>query len=173
MTTPVISVMDREEEKKARQDLAYAGGALLLRGQIREGFALMLASQALYSTQLSQVMGALEAGEIEEAAWLAAGYSHHPGLEKRQVFRAPEGGWGFLHGILTREGLSHHDPEVAPLYALAHTAHLGEATALYTVYERKGLKAALQLAGSIMDNRNVGYRYGLHAVSGPVGKGKT
>ena len=168
----VISVMDREEEKKARQDLAYAGGALLLRGQIREGFALMLASQALYSMQLSQVMEALERGDIEEAAWLAAGYAHHPHLEKRQVFRAPEGGWGFIHGILAREGLSHNDPEVAPLYAMAYTAHLGEATALYTVYDRKGLKPALQLAKAIMDNRSVAYRYGLHAVSGPVGKGK-
>jgi len=132
----------------------------------------MPSSQALYATQLSQVMGALETGEIEEAAWLAAGYAHHPSLEKRQVFRAPEGGWGFLHGILTREGLSHHDPEIAPLYALAHSAHLGEATALHTVYERKGLKPALQLARAILDNRSTAFRYGLHAVSGPVGKGK-
>jgi len=62
---------------------------------------------------------------------------------------------------------------VAPLYALAHTAHLGEATALYTVYERKGLKPALQLAKAILDNRSAAYRYGLHAVSGPIGKGKT
>jgi hypothetical protein len=169
----VISVMNREEEKKARQDLAYAGGALLLRGQIKEGFALMLASQALYSMQLSQVMEVLERGDIEEAAWLAAGYSHHPNLEKRQVFRAPEGGWGFIHGILAREGLSHDDPEVAPLYAMAYTAHLGEATALYTVYDRKGVKPALQLAKAILDNRSAAFRYGLHAVSGPVGKGKT
>ena len=54
---------------------------------------------------------------------------------------------------------------------MAYTAHLGEATALYTVYDRKGLKPALQLA-NIIDNRSAAYRYGLHAVSGPVGKGK-
>jgi hypothetical protein len=55
---------------------------------------------------------------------------------------------------------------------MAYTAHLGEATALYTVYDRKGLKPAFQLAKAIMDNRSIAYRYGLHAVSGPVGKGK-
>jgi hypothetical protein len=55
---------------------------------------------------------------------------------------------------------------------MAHTAHLGEATAVYTVYDRKGLKPALQLAKAIMDNRSAAYRYGLHGVSGPVGKGK-
>jgi hypothetical protein len=55
---------------------------------------------------------------------------------------------------------------------MAYTAHLGEATAVYTVYDRKGIKPAFQLAKAIMDNRSVAYRYGLHAVSGPVGKGK-
>ncbi len=53
------------------------------------------------------------------------------------------------------------------------SAHLDEATAVYTVYDRKGIKPALQLAKAILDNRSVAYRYGLHAVSGPVGKGKT
>ena len=61
---------------------------------------------------------------------------------------------------------------MAPLYAMAYTAHLGEATTLRTVYDREGIKSALQLAKAIMDNRSVAYRYGLHAVSGPVGKGK-
>ncbi len=159
-------VVDREVEKANRQNLAYAGAGLLLRGMEKEGLALILASQALYSTQLEQVVEKVEQGDFEEAAWLAMAYTHHPTLEKREVFRAPQGGWRPLLAVIEREGL---DPRSkgAPLLAMAHTAHLGELTAILAVYERRGLEAALQLADRLLETRTLAFRYGLHGVSGP------
>lgn len=49
----MVAVLDRDTENVYRQGLAYAGAGLLLKGKVREGFALILASQALYSRQLS------------------------------------------------------------------------------------------------------------------------
>lgn len=71
----MVAVLDRDTEKAYRQGLAYAGAGLLLKGKVREGFALILASQALYSRQLSEVMGKLDEGDIDEAVWLAFGYT--------------------------------------------------------------------------------------------------
>ena len=164
-------IVDREVEKATRQNLAYAGAGLLLRGMEKEGLALILASQALYSTQLDQVMEALERGDIEEAAWLAMGYTHHPTLEKREVFRAPQGGWRPILAVLEREGV---DPrgKGASLFAMAYTAHLGEVSAILAVYERKGLEAALQLADRLLETRTLAFKYGLHEVSGPRARGR-
>jgi len=164
-------LVDREVEKANRQNLAYAGAGLLLRGREKEGLALILASQALYTTQLDQVLEALENGDVEEAAWLAMGYTHHPTLEKREPFRAPQGGWRPLLALLEREGVDSRG-KGAPLLALAHTAHLGEVTAVLAVYERRGIDAALELADRLLDSRTLAFRYGLHAVSGPRVHGK-
>ena len=169
MAATGISV-EAEAEKQLRSVVALAGAGLLLRGRIREGFALILASQALYRTQLLQVQEALEHGDLEEAAWLAAGYAHHPNLEKRRPLPPPERGWRPLLAVMEREGVSRDDPKGAALYAMAYTAHLGELTALLAVYDRKGIGPTLDLAQAILDNRQTAFRYGLHTVSGPLGK---
>lgn len=170
MATAGISV-DADTEKQLRNVVALAGAGLLLRGRVREGFALVLASQALYRNQLLQVKEALDNGDLEEAAWLAAGYAHHPSLEKRRPLPPPERGWRPILAVMEREGVSRDDPKGAALYAMAYTAHLGELTALLAVYDRKGLGPTLDLAQAILDNRQTAFRYGLHTVSGPVGKG--
>lgn len=166
----MVALLDRDTERVYRQSLAYAGAGLLLKGRTREAFALILASQALYSRQLVQVMEALEKGDLEEAVWLAFGYTHHPALEKRIPLGAPEGGWKPLWGLMAREKL---DPKAEPgatLVALAHSAHLGELTAFLVTYERRGLATAVEVARRILEERPTAFRYGLHAVSGALPK---
>ncbi|WP_135256355.1 hypothetical protein [Thermus caldilimi] len=162
--------LDRNQEKKVRQDLAYAGAGLLLRGSHREGFSLILASQALYTRQLLEVMEVLTKGDLEEAAWLAFGYTHHPSLEKRTVYGPPAGGWRQIWELLSEERIDPKGEPGATLVAIAHTAHLGELTALLAVRERKGLARAVEVARLLLDLRPLTFRYGLHAVSGPVPK---
>lgn len=164
----MVAVLDRDTEKAYRQDVAYAGAGLLLKGRVREGFALILASQALYSRQLSQVVAELQKGDLEEAVWLAVGYTHHPTLEKRPPLLPPEGGWKPVWALMAKEGLLPQAEPGATLAALAHTAHLGELTALLVVYERRGLATALRVASAILEGRSTAFRYGLHAVSGAL-----
>ncbi|GLV47598.1 hypothetical protein TJA_07680 [Thermus sp. LT1-2-5] len=171
MVVEPISV-DREEEKRLRQNLAYAGAGLLLKGRDREALAFILASQALYTRQLLEVLEVLERGDVEEAAWLAFGYTHHPTLEKRPVMGPPLGGWRPIWRLLAQEGL---DPKAEPgasLVALAHTGHLGEITAVLATHERKGLETALKVAQALLETRPVAFRYGLHMVSGALPKGR-
>lgn len=164
----MVAVLDRDTEKVYRQGLAYAGAGLLLRGKVREGFALILASQALYSRQLSEVMGKLDEGDIDEAVWLAFGYTHHPTLEKRPPLLPPEGGWKPLWRLMARENLNGREEPGATLVALAHTAHLGELTAVLVTDERRGFAKALEVAKAILEYRPMAFRYGLHQVSGAL-----
>lgn len=177
----MVAVLDRDTEKVYRQGLAYAGAGLLLKGKVREGFALILASQALYSRQLSEVMGKLDEGDIDEAVWLAFGYTHHPTLEKRPPLLPPEGGWKPLWRLMARENLNGRDAlpvgqtdlrkqeePGATLVALAHAAHLGELTAVLVTDERRGFAKALEVAKAILEYRPMAFRYGLHQVSGAL-----
>ncbi|WP_038042099.1 hypothetical protein [Thermus tengchongensis] len=164
----MVAVLDRDTEKVYRQGLAYAGAGLLLKGKVREGFALILASQALYSRQLSEVMGKLDEGDIDEAVWLAFGYTHHPTLEKRPPLLPPEGGWKPLWRLMARENLNSREEPGATLVALAHTAHLGELTAVLVTDERRGFAKALEVAKAILEYRPMAFRYGLHQVSGAL-----
>lgn len=56
----------------------------------------------------------------------------------------------------------------ATLVALAHTAHLGELTAVLVTDERRGFAKALEVAKAILEYRPMAFRYGLHQVSGAL-----
>ncbi|WP_243028992.1 hypothetical protein [Thermus albus] len=163
-------VKNRDQEKLYRQDLAFAGAGLLLKGRVREAFSFFLASQALYSRQLLEVVEEVRRGNLEEAVWLSFGYTHHPTLEKRPVYGPPREGWKPVWEIMKREAQDnpHLSYDSTLLSRFAYTVHLGELTAFLVVDVRKGFPTALEVAEKILEHRPLMAKYGLLQVSGAL-----
>lgn len=153
-----------------RNDLAYAGGELLLKNHFWEGHTLILASQVLYPQALEEVLLWLERGNVEEASWIAFAYSHHPTWEKRALRTAPEGGWKALWELAGKEGLdAREDPY---LLEAIYTAHLGEVIAILETYARRGFERVQALLKALSDTRLFARKYGLDRPAGPLPKPK-
>lgn len=151
-----------------RNALAYAGAGLLVRGKWWEAHAFMLASQVLYPRMLEEVLAELERGHLEEAAWIAFAYSHHPTREKRSLRTAPQGGWRALWELAGKEGT---DARSEPyLLEAVYTAHLGEVIAILETYERKGWNVTKEVLRPLSESRPFARKYGLDEPAGPLPK---